>query len=265
MSVARGAGAALVLLLAASCAPRLAVPPRLDVEERLGRHRAALAERRDRAAFVAASLVLWAERGERRLPGAQADLFLAAPRGVRLRVASSFGTAFDLGMAGDSLTAYVPAWRRGLALAAAADSLGLRSPAERLVRALSATWDPPHEAWRGAAWSDSLLRLAWVEDGDSVAVLLGAAGLPRRARLWRPGEIALRADYVAWDRGSGTAWPTQVELEDELRDLRVVARASQLRFRERPDREHLAVRLPPGAEPLSLAELRAVLDRLGIP
>jgi hypothetical protein len=254
---------ALATFVLASCAPRPVLQPRLDLGERETRYLRALGERRERAAFVSASVVMWAERGERRLPGAQADLYMAAPERLRLRVASSFGTAFDFGLAGDSLIAYVPAWRKAVRIGAAAESLGFRDPGERVVRALAATWDPPAIAWSRATWEDSLLRLAWREGRDSVALAVGAAGLPVRVDLWRE-DFAVRALYQAWERGSGTAWPSHVELIDDERDLRLVARASQIRFRPAPDPYRLAVRVPDDAETLTLEELRALLDRLGV-
>ena len=74
----------------------------------------------------------------------------------------------------------------------------------------------------------------------------------------------LRARYRGWDRSSGTAWPSHVELEDVERGLRLTARVSQVRFRSEPDRERLAVRVPADADTLTLEQLKALLDRLGV-
>lgn len=256
--------AALTLALVASCGPRLATPPTFDSGPREALYRSLLGQREERAVAVSASLALWAERGGERLPGAQADLHLAAPSRLRLRVSSAFGTALDLGLAGDSLRAYVPAWKTGLRLDAAAESLGFDAPGDRVVRALTAAWHPPDRAWLRAVWIDSLLRVVWLEGEDSVAVEVGAAGLPWMAELSGPGGFRLQARYRAWDRSSGTPWPTHIELVDTRNDVRLTTRASQLRFRREPDRERLAVRWPPGAGSFTLAELRTVLDRLGV-
>ena len=134
---------AAAALWLAGCAPRLAVPPETSFGDREARYRTLLSERQARAVAVDASLVVWVERAGERLPGAQAELRLAAPDRMRLRVASAFGTAIDFGLAGDSLRAYVPGWRTGLRLDAASESLRFEAPADRVVRALSATWQPP--------------------------------------------------------------------------------------------------------------------------
>ena len=260
----RIAALAAAVALMASCAPRLAAPPSLDSGRRATLYQTQLVQREERAVAVSASLALWAERAGERLPGAQADLHLAAPSRLRLRVASAFGTALDLGLAGDSLRAYVPAWKTGLRLDAAAESLGFDAPGDRVVRALTAGWRPPERAWSRAVWTDSLLRVAWLEGEDSLAIEVGANGLPVVAELSGPDGSRLEARYRAWDRSSGTAWPTHIELVDTRNEIRLVCRASQLRFRRTPDGERLVVRWPPGVATFTLAELRAVLDRLGV-
>ena len=255
---------ALAASLFAGCAPRLALPPELSLGDRMARYRAMVTERHVRAIAMNASLVVWVERAGDRLPGAQADLRLAAPDRMRLRISSAFGTALDLGLAGDSLRAYVPAWRTGLRLDAAAESLGMDAPADRIVRALSATWEPPAEVWTRAVWQDSILKVSWVESGDSLALAIVSSGLPAWAELAPASGSRLRVSYRAWDRSSGTAWPSHVELGDEEHDLRIVCRATQIRFATQADAERLAVRWPRGTVPVTLGELRAALGRLGL-
>jgi hypothetical protein len=255
--------AVAAVTLVASCAPRLARPPEVGFETRAHRYQSRLEERRARGVAMSAALTMWAEHGGDALPGARADLQVAGPDRMRLRVASPFGTALDLGFAGDSLQAYVPAWKTGLRLDAAAESLGVANPGDRVVRALCATWDPPPEAWDRAAWEDSLLRVAWADGEDSLAMAVGAAGLPAWVELSGAGRSALRASYRAWDSSSGVAWPALTELKDESGSFRLVWRATLVRFRPRPDLERLAVRWPRDASRLTLAELRRVFDRLG--
>jgi hypothetical protein len=74
----------------------------------------------------------------------------------------------------------------------------------------------------------------------------------------------LRVRYRGWDRASGGAWPSHVELVDPEHGLRVTCRATQIRFASRPDEERLVVRWPPGTTAVTLGELRAVLGRLGL-
>jgi hypothetical protein len=249
--------------LLAGCAPRVALPPEASRETRQARYQGAVAEREARAVAMSASLTLWVERAGKRLPGAQAELRLAAPDRMRLRVASAFGTAIDFGLAGDSLRAYVPGWRAGLRLDAASESLGFEAPGDRVVRALSATWRPPAEAWRRADWSDSLLRVRWLDSRDSLVLAVGASGLPAWAELALPDGPTLRVRYRAWESTPGGIWPTHVELTDDEHELRIVSHASQLRFAAQPDAERLAVRWPRDVTRVTLGELRAALGRLG--
>jgi hypothetical protein len=260
---AGGALLAIGLAFAAGCAPRLALRPETSIGERMARYRVLVVDRESKAIAMTASLSLWVERAGERMPGAQAELRLAAPDRMRLRIASAFGTAIDLGLAGDSLRAYVPGWRTGLRLDAASESLGFEAPADRMVRALSATWRPPSEAWGRATWSDSLVRVRWTEAGDSLAIGVGASGLPAWAELAVADGPLLRVHYRGWDRSSGGAWPSYVELVDEDHALRVMCRANQIKFAPEPDRARLAVRWPPGTTPVTLGELRAALGRLG--
>jgi hypothetical protein len=259
----RAAAVALAAAALAGCAPRLAVPPEAGRDLRRTRYESAIAERKARAVAMSASLSLWVERAGKRLPGAQAELRLAAPDRMRLRVASAFGTAIDFGLAGDSLRAYVPGWRAGLRLDAASESLGFEAPGDRVVRALSATWRPPSEAWSRATWSDSLMVVRWAESDDSLAIAVGASGQPSWAELAMPDGPLLRVRYRAWDTSSPGAWPSHVELADDEHDLRVISRATQIRFASQPDAERLAVRWPRDVTRVTLGELRAALGRLG--
>jgi len=256
--------AGLLAALGVSCAPRLAPPPRADFGGVRERYERRLAERVERAASMNAGVVMWVEGRGERLPGAQGDLTMAAPDRVRLRIASMFGTALDLGVRGDSLLAWVPAWKTGLRLGSARESLGVREPGGLVFRALSANWFPGPGAWEGMTRRDSLARLSWAEEEDSLHLTLGPDGLPRRVVVARGAENAVVVNYRAWDRGNQMTWPSQVELLDPRHDVRLLLKATQLRFPPLADTSRLAVRIPPHAEILTLARLRKVLDRLGV-
>lgn len=260
---AAAAAAALAVMAAASCAPRLARPPQLAPEARAQRYQVRLQERLARATALTASVTLWAEHGGEPLPGAQGEFHVAAPNRMRLRIASPLGTALDVGLSGDSLRAYVPAWRTGLELDAAAESLGVSEPGGRVVRALCATWQPPAEAWAAATWEDSLMRLDWAEGEDSLRMAVGSHGLPAWVELARGRDAPLRARYRAWETVAGVAWPSWVELGDERGRFRLTWRTRLVRFQPRPDPARLAVRWPARVSRLTLADLRAVFDRLG--
>jgi hypothetical protein len=250
-------------LILASCVPHVVRPPELDRDSRAARYREALAAREGRGVAVEAQVSLWAETERADLPGAQARLALAAPDAFRLRVQSLFGTALDLGGRGDSLTAYLPPKRVGLALDASADSLGVSAPGALVFRALSAAWRPPAPAWAESRWEDSLLAVRWVELGDSLEMSVGAQGLPVSLTVHRADGFVGRARYRAWDRTSGVAWPSWMELEDGRASLRLTCKVRSLQFPAHPDRDRLAVRLPAEASRLTLAQLRRAIERWG--
>ncbi len=248
----------------AGCAPLRVPVAGIEPTMRAERYGVALARREAKGVAVDAQLLLWAEApAGSRLPGAEGRLLLASPDAFRLRVASLFGTALDLGARGDSLSAYVPSRRRALMLDAIRDSLGLRQPGRLVFRALTATWRPPDEAWRQPAWEDSLMRLEWLEDGDTLAIAVGSAGLPAWASFARPDGAGLRVDYQGWDLSSGVAWPARFTIEDREGAFRLAGKVSRVRFPARADSLRLAVAIPSGAVRLTLAELRRVLERLG--
>jgi len=117
------------LAVAAGCAPHPAAFPTLPVEARPAAYRAALARREALGRAVDAQLTVWARAPHvGALPAMNASLALAGPDAFRLRVASTFGTAFDCGARGDSIVALVPGLRLGTAADARRDSLGLRGP-----------------------------------------------------------------------------------------------------------------------------------------
>jgi len=242
---------------------RVPIAP-IEPVRRVERYAAALERREARARAVDAQVLLWAEAPVgAKLPGAEARLLLAAPDAFRLRVASLFGTALDLGARGESLSAYVPSRRRGVMLDAIRDSLGVRRPGALAFRALSATWRPPDDAWRSATWDDSLMRVWWVEDGDTVAVAVGSTGLPIRASLARPNGAGVRVEYRAWDMSGGVAWPATFVILDRGGAFRISCKVSRVRFLARADSLRLAVPIPAGVVPMTLAQLRRVLERLG--
>jgi hypothetical protein len=256
--------AATAMIAVIGCAPlRVPIAP-IEPVRRVERYGAALERREARGTAVDAQVLLWAESPVgTRLPGAEGRLLLAAPDAFRLRVASLFGTALDLGARGESLSAYVPSRRRGMVLDAIRDSLGVVRPGALAFRALSATWRPPDGAWRSAAWDDSLMRVWWLEDGDTLALAVGSAGLPAWASLARTNGAGIRVDYRAWDMGSGVAWPGTFVIEDRGGAFRLSCKVSRVRFPARADSLRLAVPIPAGVVPMTLAQLRRALERLG--
>jgi hypothetical protein len=234
------------------------------------RYLSQLLERERHAGMVLAAGSLWARSGSAcdtcprlRLPAVQVDLALAWPDALRLRADSWFGTAFDLGLSGDSLTAYVPSRDAGVALAAGGDSPGLGHPGALAVRAVCAAWRPPDAAWDAGTWAGDLLVLRWVEGEDSLGLAVDAAGRPAWARLWRAAGDGVRIDYQRWAHTEGVDWPVLVRAREREAGVELTARLDRVRFAPRADRARLAVRLPEGAERLDPGRLGGLLRRLG--
>jgi len=251
-------------LIAAGCAPHLVQVPELGVAAREARYRQLLAAREALGQSVDAQVVLWA-KGNRaaRLPSAEGRLLLAAPDAFRLRVGSIIGTALDFSVHGDSLTAYVPPRRQAVSIDAERDTLGLMRPGGLGFRGLSAMWRVPDEAWSTAVWEDSLVRVRWLEDEDTLSVAVGSSGLPAWASLTRVDQGGVRVAYRGWDRSGGAPWPNLLEVSDLKGPFSVTCKLSVLRFQSRVDPTRLRVPIPASTERLTLADLRRVLERLG--
>ncbi len=247
---------ALALALA-GCAP----PPRPapSVDDVAARYRAGRDRRAAAVHALTADLVLRLDgRATGRLPGLPATLALAAPERARVRVGSLFGTALDVLARGDSVLAWVPSERTVLALAGAAETLGVAPPVTLLARALAATWDPPRDAWRAATADTQGVRVAWLEDGDTLALVVDGDARPAELRLaGTVGSVTVR--YAAWGREAGADWPGSVELADGTGWVRARIGISNVRPAAAADEAWFAQRLPAGAKRLDWEGLQAWL------
>lgn len=245
----RMAAAATLATLVASCAPHRAELPRIETGARRSLYLAALATREEGARALDAELTVWTRiEGDGALPGATGSLALGAPHAFRVRISSLFGTALDLAAHADSVTAVLPGRRMGVAADAVSDSLGVADPGGLGVRLLSGAWRPPDEAWSGATVDDSLLVVRWAERGDSLALGIGAAGLPETIALRHRVGDSWRARYASWSRESGASFPAIVECADRDGQLSVTVKLDRVRVRARPDAGRLAVRIPRGVD-----------------
>ncbi len=252
-----------LLLALASCAPRLVGAPAVTAGARRELYLAALEGREAKATMASGEALVWTRAaGTGRLPAVQVYLALARPDAFRARVASAFGVALDLAARGDSVTAWAPGRREGLALDAVRDSLGVPGLGELAVRLWSADWRPPTAAWSAATWEESLLVVGWRERGDSLSLAVDRRGLPAWARLRRSDGSGARAAYSMWTRTEGADWPWLVEVENAARSFRVTCRLERLRFASRPDPAQLTVRIPADAERLEAGGLRRLLEEL---
>ena len=259
------ASAALALtFLAASCAPRVAVPPRLDAGAVPGRYLTSLAQREDLGRALDADVRVWLE-GEAfgDLPGFSGTLLLAGPDRCRLKVSSLFGVLVDVVARGDTVTAVMPARRLVLDVPQAGDTMGVREPGALAFRVWSGAWRPPDHAWRGARGADSLLHVRWTEFGDSIEIAIDGRGRPATVRLRRPDGADLHCRYLGWESVGAVSWPSWLEFEDAAGTIRAECRLGTLRARAPGESGRLALRIPSNASRLEWSTLRAAIERLG--
>lgn len=259
------AAVALALAALAGCAPRPTAPVSVtagDRRERFERARGA----REAAVMAEMTLTMWPHAASgAALPGFDAVVAMAPPSAFRFRVASLFGTAIDLAARGDSIVAWVPSRREGAALDTRVDPVGVHAPGRFGVWLFAGDWSIPEAAWTRATWQDSLLNVRWLEGADSLGVTLGAAGLPRRARVWQQsadGIQGLEVAYGAWQRAGNADWPADLEVRDLAGRLTVRSRVDRVRVTPRVDPARLMVSLPPGAHLVAWDELSRRLRRI---
>ena len=244
------------------CAPAVRPGGPLDEDSREVRYRQSLSTRLERARGVEADASLWIKPTEgEALPGMTARLLLGQPDAFRVRVESLFGTAIDMAVRGDSVDAYVPSQRVGIAIASAGDSLGLEEPGRLVWRAASAAWDAPRDAWRGGELRDSVRVVRWTDGPDRIELEVGRSGLPVSVRLRRGGgEVLVR--YIRWSRVNGVDWPVRVAVTDGQQRVEVTWALERVRFRDRPGPDQLTVRIPEGAERMTGRDLLRVWEHL---
>ena len=256
-----GRTVALLSLALSSCAPHLVAPPRLEPLDLFERYRARLGAREALARAADAEASAWVKGDSIDLPGVHARLAIGAPDAFRVRVESLFGVALDFAAWGDSVACFVPSRRQGLALDAAVDSLGVRSPGALGARLLAATWDPPATAWGSSGVEDSLVVVAWRERGDSLALGVGSDGTPRWVERRDARGAAARARYRAWETVQGTRWPVHLELVDRAAGVTVTLRLTRVVRNISPAPGRLVVRMPGDTRRLEWAALREALAR----
>jgi hypothetical protein len=241
------------------CAPHAPVSPNLDVHERRTRFESALRDRREKVERLDADVSLWAKlkKGDSP-PGASGRLTLVRPGAFRLRVESLFGTALDATARGESLVVQVPAWD----LAAVADSaLRAREVGPVVYQTLSATWEPPQEAWEDAQWEDSLCVLSWAADRDSFRMAVGSNGLPARFETRLAGGQGLDAHYERWGSIHGASWPMRMVVEDTEGRLKLTMQLGATHVSDARS-SPLTMRVPAGAMRLTPERWHFLLGRL---
>jgi hypothetical protein len=260
--VARCAAIALIALSLPGCAGALKTTA-LEPAATRERYLELLSLRENAAHALDAEASLWLTvRATKPIPGVLADLALGSPDAFRLRVHSPLGTVIDLGGRGSGLTASFPSRRAYVRQDAAAESLGIRSPAEMVVRVCSANWRPPESAWTEATRLGAREQLRWMEGSDSIRVTVDVAGLPAEIEVGRADRAALRIRYLDWSRGN-PSWPSHIEIGDTTAGAELKCRLERVRGRTPADSARLAVAVPAGATRLEWSEaVRAVTEAM---
>ena len=253
-----------IAFLLGSCVPApRGGPGPLDLRDLATRYRAQRDAREERLVATRLEATTWIDAATiGRLPAVQLEVALVRPDQVRARVASLFGTALDLLVRGDSLTAYVPPRRMGMELGSLEDSLGIRRPGEWACRALAATWDPHGARWL-ADGADSVRHVSWAEAGDSLRLEVDAKALPLAIVLRSAEGRVLTIRYPAWQWIETTAWPSRIEIEDAAAGVQVALRVDRVRFEHEADPRWMVLVVPASAERLDWRSLREALARMG--
>jgi hypothetical protein len=257
------AGLLALVLAGTSCAPLARVPATLDVATLAARYERQRVPREERLAAARLEATLWVSgRTLGRWPAVQLDLALVGPDAMRARVASLFGTALDLAVRGDSLRAYFPPRRLGLTVDAIEESLGVRAPGRWACRALGAEWNPRSGRWV-TPFQDTLWRVTWTEETDSLMMSVGSSGLPQEVELHDRSRHHYRVRYLAWQVEDRTAWPARLEFDEGLGSVRMSCRVDRVQFFAKPDPRWLVLNIPARAERASWSTLRQALAGIG--
>ncbi|MCE9627435.1 MAG: hypothetical protein K8R56_05925 [Candidatus Eisenbacteria bacterium] len=253
---------ALLLTLAlGACAPP---PPgsleALEVTARRG------AERREQRYAVcdARGILRIDGRSTGKLPGVTLRVRVASPDRARLQASWLLGTLADVAVRSDSLIAWVPAERLGLAFGGLADTLGVREPARFLAQAMSASWVAPRDAWRSASLdSTGGVTLAWRGSADEQWTLrVDHDGRPLEVSVARDGR-SVGAKVSGWQGRGDDAWPARLELADGGGQLRARLEFTELRAAKRARASWFALSPPDDARTLTLPDLQRLWNTRG--
>jgi hypothetical protein len=129
-----------------------------------------------------------------------------------------------------------------------------------VVSALTATWEPPDDAWRSADRQDSVVRLVWREEGFVSELDIGDSGLPRAARVRPETGVPLEIRYDGWIGAGGTSWPARGTVAPGDGRWSASWRLERHRPIPVPHASRFQLTPPSSARRVSLAQLRAAID-----
>jgi len=252
------AAALLVSLALWSCAPQ----PRPVPLERLDEAARAGAQAREGwlAALEAQGTVRVDGRATGRLPAVTMSARLASPDRVRLQCRWLLGVLADVAIQGDTLTAWMPSERLGIRIPELSDTLGIRTPALFLGRALTAGWQAPADAWQHARPDSGGAIVEWPEGDERWTLRVARDGRPRDITLAR-GEHSLTARYRSWHGDGVEAWPERIDVADGSGWLRLAFVLDEVRPQKAARPAWFALDLPDDARRLELDDLRRILAK----
>ncbi len=194
-------------------------------------------------------------RATGRLPGLLVSGTIAAPQQLRLRAGWMLGTALDLVAIEDSVRVWLPTEHALLEVGGLEQVLHQQQPVALMIRALSASWDPPASAWLGASVESTHVRLGWRQGADSLSMRVDGASRPLELRIERDGRL-VSIEYAGWRTVNGVDWPTRMELTEREGWLRLRTELQALRSNRRLAEDSFILRTPPDAERLDWQQVR---------
>lgn len=199
-----------------------------------------------------------------KLPGVTLRVRVASPDRARLQVSWLLGTLADVAVRSDSLIAWVPADRLGLAFGGLADTLGVREPARFLAQALSASWVAPRAAWRAATLDSTQgVSLTWSgAAGEAWTMRVDHDGRPAEVTVARESR-SVSAKVSGWQGRGIDAWPSRLELSEGAGRLRARLELTDLHAAKRARASWFALMPPDDARTLTLPDLQRLWSSRG--
>ena len=254
------AGVALVALLLSACAP----PPRPgELTSFATRYQSERTRREQRLQSAELEMVVRLEgRATGRLPGLLVSGTIAGPDHLRLRAGWMLGTALELVAIEDSVRVWLPTEHAVLEVGGLEQELHQPQPVALMIRALSASWDPPASAWLEATVDSTQVRLGWRQGADSLSMRVDGASRPLELRI-ESGARGVSIHYAGWRKVNGVDWPTRMELTEREGWLRLRTELQALRSNRKLAEDSFILRTPPDVKRLDWQQVRERLQARG--
>ena len=200
------------------------------------------------------------------MPGALAELTLAAPDRCRLRVSSPGGTLLDAVGSGQVLRAWLPSDKTLADLTACADSAGVRDLPELAVRTAAALWRPADwNAVRRVPASGASSWLEWADAERTIRLRVTSEGLPDTVVVRGADGAAVTITYLEWMRAGSAQLPRELRVTSADARSELRCRVSRMRIRAVADSSLFAGPGPRDAAPEDGCELWHMMKSGGDP